>query len=780
VLMDAAGVEEKFGVPPEKIVDMLALMGDASDNVPGVRGVGPKTAVKLLKEFDDLDGVYGHLDQVAPEGLRERLRAGREEAFLSRKLVTLALDAPFDLDLVSLKRTFPDRDEVLRLLAALEFGRMAGLLLDSGTAGEASGRDSEGAHEEGPSKGDRENAARYVGSGAADETVTRERGGDVLSAHKRAESRADADEGGSRTPEAANAPLRDYLREASKLDAGVAARGRPAAAAADSGEPWSFAIGAVSGDQAAFAVCAPSRSPLYQQVITAEERSAVKDFLQDVRRPKATYDLKAEAHAAASAGWTIRGVTDDVLLASYLLDPEGNHSLEALEGRWLGGTPAPELEMALEAALNRKAKAIGELDGVLSAQIMKAGMDTLLREVEVPLALVLQEMEATGVALDVSCLAELGGRLAGMIKRSEEDIYCMAGVTFNINSPQQLSEVLFSHLGLRPKRKTKTGYSTDSAVLEELAADNELPREILNYRQLVKLKSTYVDALPKLVDSTGRVHATFHQAVTATGRLSSSNPNLQNIPIRTELGREIRKAFVPGRQGWVLVAADYSQIELRIMAHLSGDEALMQSFERDEDVHAATASAIFGVPLDKVDEQLRSRAKMVNYGVMYGMGPGGLARRLGMGREEAARFIEEYFAKMPGVRSFLEALIEQARQRGYARTIMNRRRALPGILSSDRRAKAFAERAAVNTPIQGSAADIIKKAMVLIDGRIAAEGMAAKLILQVHDELVFECPSEETAPLSRLVKDVMESAVEIKVPLSVRVETGSNWCETHR
>ena len=357
----------------------------------------------------------------------------------------------------------------------------------------------------------------------------------------------------------------------------------------------------------------------------------------------------------------------------------------------------------------------------------------------------------------------------------------MAGTEYNINSPQQLSEVLFGRLGLPAKRRTKTGYSTDSSVLEELAQKHELPREILNYRQLVKLKSAYADALPRMIDSgTGRVHATFHQAVTATGRLSSSNPNLQNIPIRSDLGKEIRKAFVPGTPDGVLMSADYSQIELRIMAHLSGDEALRESFVRGVDAHAATAAVIFGVPVDKVDEGLRARAKTVNYGVMYGMGAVGLAKTLGISTAEAARFIEDYFAKMPAVRSFLASLIEKARRDGHATTILNRRRPLPAIHSSDRRMRAYAERMAVNTPIQGSAADIIKKAMVEMRRLMGTRSLASRLILQVHDELVFECPKAEVDEMSSLVTGAMESAVRLTVPLSVTVGVGANWWEAHR
>jgi DNA polymerase-1 len=747
-LLDSEAVEKKFGVPPEKMADMLALMGDSSDNVPGVAGVGPKTAVRLLREFGDLEALYDRVDEVEPEGLRKKLIAGKDRAFLSKGLVTLELNVPVGAGLENLKRMRPDREEAARLLKELEFGGMIKLLLPS---------------EDGAS-------SRPLGEGT-------EAGGDVPAGAGGDDSRDDRGGGPSR----GTGSLADYLAEALEREGGMEAAGEGARLRKGEGAAWSFALSRDPNGRVGAAVCDASGPPIYGEPAGEEERSLIGRFLESDEHPKAVHDLKNEAHAAAGAGWRIRGVECDVMLASYLLNPDENHDLEGLIAGRLGEGPAPVLEPTPESATRRKAKAVRDLDRILSAEISAAGMEGLLRDIEIPLALVLREMEAAGVALDLDALADFSGRLEKMIKLSEEDIFCMAGVKFNINSPQQLSEVLFRHLRLKPGRRTKTGYSTDSSALEDLAVEHELPREVLNYRRLVKLKSTYADALPRLVNAgTGRVHATFHQAVTATGRLSSSDPNLQNIPIRTELGREIRKAFIPGTPGWVLVAADYSQIELRIMAHLSGDEALTESFLKDEDVHAATASAVFGVPLEKVDEELRSRAKMVNYGVMYGMGPSGLARRLGIKRAAASDFIEEYFAKMPGVGSFLEELIEVARERGYATTIMNRRRSLPAILSSDRRAKAYAERIAVNTPIQGSAADIIKKAMVRISDRMAELRMASKMILQVHDELVFEGPPDETASLRGLVKEIMESAVKLSVPLSVRVETGGNWAEIHR
>jgi DNA polymerase-1 len=753
VRIDPEGVREKLGVPPGRVVDLLALMGDSSDNVPGVRGIGPKTAVKLLTEFSDLDDLYERIDSVTPAGVREKLKENKECAYMSRRLVTLALDAPLSVEPRDLRRTPPDRERLIALLRELDFNRMAQAL--------TSGPEDRGDDAAGVSGGN---------AGVSGGAPGGENGG--------ASARVEFEDVTARASREGESTAPDPIPG----DAGAFARGGLNAylAGGTRGVTWAAALGRDCSGAMGLAVCGPARAPVLALADGDDERRDAAAFLEDRGYAKAVHDLKGEAHAASALGWRIEGVLDDVMLASYLLDPEGEHDLASLAVKFLGDA-APQGDGVTDGAvLAWKARSVSALDAVLAPAVAEEGMLDLLRDIEIPLALILMEMEKEGVALDLPALERLSSKLAGMIGRSEEDIYCIAGLTFNINSPQQLADVLFRHLRLPAKRRTKTGYSTDSSVLEELAADHELPREILNYRQLVKLKSTYVDALPRMVDpGTGRVHATFHQAVTATGRLSSSNPNLQNIPIRTELGKQIRKAFVPGSADRVLLAADYSQIELRIMAHLSGDEALRESFIKGEDVHAATASAIFGVPIARVDEGLRSRAKTVNYGVMYGMGALGLARRLGISRKEAAAFIEDYFAKMPAVKAFLSELVNVARREGRATTILNRRRPLPAIASSDRRLRAYAERMAVNTPLQGSAADIIKKAMVDTRRTMEERSMEAKLILQVHDELVFECPKGEVGAMRSIVKSAMESAVELTVPLSVTIGVGGNWWEAH-
>jgi len=700
LVVDEKAVVEKLGVPPRKVVDFLALVGDASDNVPGVKGVGPKTAAKLLSRYENLEDIYGNLAEISPPALRERLVQGRESAFMSRELVRLDTEAPVQFSIEQMRRVRPDEGKLRGLMRELEFTRLADAFLSDWE-----------------------------------------------------KSREERDE--DRHP----ASLRELLRDAAAT------------------ELWSFALGRDARGRLCVAVCGEGASGVYEAE-EGHDRRSLEEFLGSERYRKCAHDLKSEFHLALGAGLKLGGAVGDCMLASYLLAPEGGHDIAAIAARHADELPRPD--GGVKDRMLWRARVARTAEKRLAPKVARAGMDSLYREVEIPLAFVLARMERCGFALDTDALRSLSKRLDELIARSEEDIYCMAGTTFNINSPRQLASVLFERLGLPPGRRTKTGYSTDSSVLEELAADYELPREILNYRQLVKLKSTYVDPLPRLVDpETGRIHATFHQTGTATGRLSSSNPNMQNIPIRGELGAQVRRAFVAGKPGHVLLTADYSQIELRIMAHLSGDRSLIDSFETGIDPHAATASVVFGVPVGRVDGRLRDKAKTVNYGVMYGMGASGLARRLGISRKEAEDFIRQYFEKMPQVKSFIEQLIESARRSGVARTIMNRVRPLPSIASSDRRARAQAERMAVNTPIQGSAADIIKKAMVDVSRKMDELGLAADMILQVHDELVFEVSRDCAERLRSVVVEAMENAVELSVPLKVAVGVGSNWMEAH-
>ncbi len=524
---------------------------------------------------------------------------------------------------------------------------------------------------------------------------------------------------------------------------------------------------------------------------------ALRGVLEDPAVAKVGQNIKYDAVVLHRAGVAMKGMAFDTMIASYLMNPSAReHNLDAMSMTYLNHrtTPITDLigkgqkqigfaEVAVDRARDyacEDADLTLRLKDVLAPKLEERALTSLFSEVEMPLVAVLAEMELAGVAVDVGFLEGMSGDLKGEMARIVEEIYELAGEEFNVNSTQQLARILFEKLGLTPKRKTKTGYSTDQSVLEQLAYEHPMPKRLLDYRELMKLQSTYLDALPRLVHpETGRIHASFNQAVTATGRLSASGPNLQNIPVRTELGRQIRKAFVPGEPGWALVSADYSQIELRLMAHLAEDRTLKEAFESGDDVHRQTASLVFNLMPAFVTEEMRERAKTVNFGVMYGMGAFGLSSRLGISRQEARTFIESYFATYPGVKGYIDRTIAEARERGYVTTMLGRRRYLPEIVSTNSRQREFAERTAVNTPVQGSASDMIKVAMIRISERLRREGLSAKMILQVHDELVFETPEAEVDGVRELVVEEMKGALEVSVPIEVEVGVGRNWLEAH-
>jgi DNA polymerase-1 len=547
------------------------------------------------------------------------------------------------------------------------------------------------------------------------------------------------------------------------------------------------------------------REAIYVPVGHAEGPNADLNAVLRVLRPvledrsilKVGQNIKYDAVVLRRAGVSLEGLGFDTMLASYLVSPsDREHNLDAISMTYLNHrtTPISDLigkgqkqigfaEVPVEAAgayACEDADLPLRLKAVLEPMLEERELTRLFEEVEMPLVEVLAEMEMAGVAVDVAFLEEMSGELATEMERLVGEIYELAGETFNVNSTQQLARILFEKIGLKPRRKTKTGYSTDQSVLEALAHEHPAPQRLLEYRELMKLQSTYVDALPRLVHpETGRIHGSFNQAVTATGRLSSSDPNLQNIPVRTALGRRIREAFVPADREWVLLSADYSQIELRLMAHLSGDETLAGAFESGEDIHRQTASLIFNLMPAFVTDDMRDRAKTVNFGVIYGMGAFGLSSRLGITVQEAQAFIDQYFATYPGVQAYIERTIAEAREKGYVTTMLGRRRYLPEIASTKTRTREFAERTAVNTPVQGSASDMIKVGMIRITDRIRKEGLSAKMILQVHDELVFETLETEAEQLRTLVVEEMVSALPLSVPVDVGVGTGRNWLEAH-
>ncbi len=738
-------VEEKMGVPPEQIRDFLALVGDSSDNIPGVPKVGKKTAQSLLREYRSLDNLLDHLDEVASNSVRESLRQNTDQARVSQQLVTLDTNVPIDLDLDQLRLKEPDQQKTLELFTRLEFAS----LMD-----------------------------RIAGETKIDTTH-------YHTVRDEPQLRA----------------LVDKLEQAGHFTFDLETTSQNPMMA----EIVGFSFSCKEGEAFYVPVSAPPEGADPYAHLTMQPkqggeidlREALGPILSDESLAKNAQNAKYDILVLSQYGIRVRGLRFDTMLASYLLNPTGRqHNLDllALEHLNIKKIPTSELigkgkkQISMrDVPLNLVARYACEdadvterLRRLFEPRLKEAGLWELFQEVEIPLIPVLVHMEETGVALDRPYLEAMSRDMEQQLRALEETIYEMAGERFNINSTQQLARILFEKLKLPTGRRTKTGYSTDAAVLEKLAKDYELPRKLLEYREISKLKSTYVDALPRLINPrTGRVHTSYNQTVAATGRLSSSDPNLQNIPIRTEIGRQIRRAFIPGKPGWKILDADYSQIELRIMAHLSKDENLIRAFQNGEDVHRATAANVFGVPPEAVTPELRRRAKEINFGIMYGMGVYGLAQRLEITPEEAQTIIQEYFVKYPGVNDFIIRTLNEARQKGYVTTLLNRRRYLPEILSENRRVREFAERTAINTPIQGTAADMIKVAMIRIDRRLQEEKLQSKMIMQVHDELVFEAPEEELETLRALVAYEMANALKLDVPIKVDIGIGNNWLEAH-
>ncbi len=732
-VVDLVKAPQKFGVGPDRVTDILGFMGDSSDNIPGVPGVGLKTAQKLVSEWGSMEDVYAHLDRAATPKLREKLAEHREAALLSKDLVTIRTDLDVELDLEVLAVREPDREKVTALFAELEFVALL---------------------------------RRFGGRGAVLEEEAMYRVVDTPEGLSDLVGRLEeADRFAFDLETTSPDPLRAEI-------VGFAF-------ATDPGRAWYVPVAHAEG---------PSL-PL------ATVRAALGPLLEDPDRAKVGQDVKYGLIVLRQVGIDVEGVAADVGLAGYLLDPARRQydldllALELFGHRMIaldeltrpdgGKKRLPFAEVPIEAAA-RYACEIADVTLRLADRFLmeleeKDLMD-LYHQVELPLVPVLADLERQGVALDVDFFRQMGERLEGELATLERECTILAGGEFNLNSPSQLAEVLFERLKLPAVKRTKTGYSTDAEVLETLAAEHELPRKLLEYRELAKLKSTYVDALPAAINPlTGRLHSSFNQTVASSGRLSSSEPNLQNVPIRTPLGREIRKGFVPSEEGWTLLVSDYSQIELRILAHLSGDPNLLEAFRTGQDVHTQTAALVFGIDPADVDLGLRARAKMVNFGVAYGMGGFGLARRLGIPRVEAEAFIKGYFERFQAVKRFQEEAVEHAREKGYVTTLLGRRRYLPEIHSKNWNIRSFAERVAINSPIQGTAADLIKVAMIRIHGRLADDGIPARMLLTVHDELVFEVREDATAELGSLVRREMEGAIELEVPVVVEIGVGKTW-----
>ncbi|MCH7932786.1 MAG: DNA polymerase I [Gemmatimonadetes bacterium] len=759
--VDERNAHEKFGIPATQVVDYLALIGDSSDNIPGAPGVGPKTAVKLLDEYGSLDEILEHASDISAKRVRESLTENADQVRLSRQLVTLMTDLDVELDLEALRVREPDHPRLHRFFAEMEFRRlMERFAPDSSPGDEAAGPPSTASDGPPPVRCHLVTEPDDIGA-----LVARAR------------------EAGRLAVGVQNAFLDPHR-------AGLVGL----ALAVDEGEAFYLSFGHVPHGEPALAFESSGIANLPE--MGHDALTALVDLLEDPGVEKLGADLKTSALSLARVGVCLRGMTFDVTLASYVLDPgRRKHDLDALCQDFLAFSRTPYKEVV---GTGQKRISFSEVDQEMARDYAAQGVDAVLRlaeifatdlaaqeltglfeNLEMPLVPVLTGMEQEGIRIDPAFFQAMSERLDRDLTLIREEIYKLAGSEFNLNSTPQLREVLFEQQGLPVIKRTKTGASTDSSVLEELATQgHEIPRLMMEYRELEKLRSTYVDALPQLIlPRTGRLHTRFNQTVAATGRLSSSDPNLQNIPIRTDLGREIRKGFIPA-DGYLFYGADYSQVELRILAHFSGDEPLVRAFREGIDVHKQTAAVVFDIPLDRVTPQQRGQAKTINFATLYGQGAFSLARQLGVGREEAKAFIDQYFERFSGVRAYLDKQVASAHEKGFVETLMGRRRHIPELQAKNWNVRQFGERVAQNTPIQGTAADMIKKAMLDVTAALAEVDSGARLLLQVHDELLFEVPRGEEDALAELVVSAMEGAMELSVPLVVEGVVGESWFET--
>jgi len=731
-LLDEKGVEEKLGVPPEKVTEFLALMGDTSDNVPGVPGIGEKTALELIKKFGSLENVLKNAELVKRKNVQKGLKEHADLARLSKRLVTIDTNVPFKLDLSQMKRKDFNLPRLKELFKELEFTRLL----------------------------------REISSMEKEEEVNYQ---------------SIKSESGFRTLVSELKKAGEFALDTETTD-----------------------VNPIDAELVGISFSRKEKEAYYVPVGNSDKKNNLKlafvienlkEILEEESIKKVGHNLKYDLEVLRRYEIELKGIHFDTMVASYLLNPSfRQHNLNYLVLEHLDHKmiPISDLigsgkkqknfaEVPVKDACNYSCEDVDftlRLKEIFGPKLSLLSLEKLFFEVELPLLEVLAEMEMVGVSIDVEHLKKLSKQLEEQSEELSLRIYDLAGKRFNINSPQQLSQILFEDLKLPSVRKTakKTGLSTDIGVLETLAKEHPLPAVLLEYRQLSKLKSTYIDALPRLVNKrTKRIHTSFNQTVTATGRLSSSDPNLQNIPIRTDLGKQIRKAFIPRNKNFLIMSADYSQVELRILAHFSGDHTLMNSFKKGEDIHNRTASEVFGVRIDRVTPEERAIAKTTNFAIIYGVSAYGLSQQTNMTVQEAAMFIDVYFKRYPRVKSYIDEMIELAREQGFVTTLLGRRRYIPEINSSNRQKREFAERTAINTPIQGSAADLIKVVMIGIDKIL--KKYKSEMILQVHDELVFEVHKDELDEIKETVRDKMENTVQLEVPIKVDINVGKNWLE---
>ncbi len=730
-------VRQNFGVSPPQLIDVQGLSGDTTDNIPGVPGIGPKTALDLIKNYGSIDALYENLDTITKQKQRENLEKFKDQAYLSRRLVTIDTKVPVSFEPEAFRVTAADPKKLASLFKTLEFRQLQQAIPDQADLS-------------------RKDYRAVMDREALAELISRLEGASLFALDTETTSKD---------------PMKAEL------------------------VGMSFAVKA---HQAFYIPCRHNYLGAPKQLDLKFVLDELKPVLENPQIEKVGQNIKYDWMVLERHGVDLKGVVFDTMLASYLLDPSKRaHNLDQIALDFLDHKTITYEQVAgkgknavsfLQVPVDRAVPyACEDADitlmakDVLAPKLRELGLDKLLGEVEMPLVPVLMRMEMRGAGIDVQQLRELSKSFEHQLDALEGSIYGLAGEAFNINSSQQLGRILFEKLKLPVQKKTKkkTGYSTDVNVLTTLAGYHELPAMILKHRTLAKLKSTYVDALIELVNPrTGRIHTSYNQTVTATGRLSSSDPNLQNIPIRSEEGRQIRRAFVP-RAGWYLVSADYSQVELRILAHWSEDEILIDAFLNDEDIHTRTACEVFGMDPEQITAELRRQAKAINFGIVYGMSAFGLSNQLEISQKMAKTYIDNYFARYQGVKRFMDQTIAEARQTRRTSTTLGRIRLLPDIKSRNSIIRQAAERTAINTPIQGSAADLIKLAMIRVDGALRGKKLKSAMLLTVHDELVFEVPPEELETVARLVKDIMEGVWKLKVPLKVNITHGRNWDEAH-
>jgi len=762
VLYDVAKIKEEFGFEPKQMIDYLALIGDSSDDIPGVKGIGPKGAIPLIQKFGSVEEIYKHIDEIDKAGIKTKLTEGKENAIISKDLATIHCEVPIEINFDDAKFEKPDFDKLRKIFIDLEFKTLYSRLLN------------------------------FYGSSDQQEQIQDTKEPDVSSFDSsKTKYKLIADSKGAKElfEKLKKVKLFVFDTETDSLDtlnlhlAGVSFSTKP-------GEGYFITINPFKDKKDLFS------KDLNDRLHIDEFIKIYKPLFADKSIKKVCQNGKYDIGVLRSYGIEVNNFYFDTMLASYVIDPDQKHGMDELSQKYINYKPIPLSDLIgakkdptkifdVEPAdlcnySAEDADVTFRLYEILSKEVEKNNLTKLAYDVEFPLVPVLEDMEREGIRVDKLVLNTLSRDLEILLDNYTKKIFESAGENFNINSPQQLQKILFDKLGLQKGKKTKTGFSTDARSLEYLRGEHEIIDIILDYRQVSKLKSTYTDSLPGLINpSTGRIHTDFNQTVAATGRLSSNNPNLQNIPVRTEMGKEIRKAFIPRDKNHLILSADYSQIELRIMASICGDEGLTKAFKNGEDIHRSTAALVFMVKPSEVTPDMRRKAKEVNFGILYGIGPFGLKTRLGVTQSHAKEIIETYFSTFKRVKNFMDDSVLKAREKGYAETLLGRRRFLRNINSNNRVVRQFEERVAINMPIQGTAADMIKLAMINIHNELKKRKAKTKMVLQVHDELLFDAHKDEVEELTPLIKELMENSLPMKVPILVETGTGNNWLDAH-